>query len=310
MVNQMNEAKVIKIVVVGDVHDQWEAEDGVALKHLGVDLVLFVGDFGNESLEVVRAIASLDIPKAAVFGNHDAWYTATEWGRSQCPYDRQQENRVQQQLDLMGEAHVGYGKRDFPELGVTVVGGRPFTWGGPDWKYPDFYSEWFGVENFAESTRRIATAAAEADCESLIFLGHTGPTGLGDAPEDPCGRDWKPLGGDFGDPDFGDAIAQTRAAGKQIPLVTFGHMHHNLRHTKKVLRKSVEVSAEGTVYLNAARVPRIVEEGRRRLRNFSVVLLEGGIVSEVSLVWVGDDFTVALEQILYRRIDPMVQVVC
>ena len=46
MVNQMNEAKVIKIVVVGDVHDQWEAEDGAALKHLGVDLVLFVGDLG------------------------------------------------------------------------------------------------------------------------------------------------------------------------------------------------------------------------------------------------------------------------
>ncbi len=117
----MNKAKSIKIAVVGDVHDRWEPEDGEALKHLGVDLVLFVGDFGNESVEVVRAIAGLDIAKAAVFGNHDAWYTATEWGRSQCPYDRQKENRVKQQLDLMGEAHVGYGKRDFPELGVTVV---------------------------------------------------------------------------------------------------------------------------------------------------------------------------------------------
>jgi len=310
MVSQMDQAKAIKIAVVGDVHDQWEAEDGVALKHLGVDLVLFVGDFGNESVEVVRAIASLDIPKAAVFGNHDAWYTATEWGRSQCPYDRREESRVQQQLDLMGEADVGYGKRDFPELGVTVVGSRPFSWGGPDWKYGDFYSEWFGVESFAESTRRIAAAAAGAGCENVIFLGHAGPTGLGDAPEDPCGRDWKPLGGDFGDPDFGEAIAQTRASGKQIPLVTFGHMHHKLRHTKKELRKSVQVSAEGTVYLNAARVPRIVEEERTRLRNFSVVLLAGGVVSEVSLVWVGDDFAVALEQILYRRSQPTVRVVC
>ena len=129
MTNLMNKAKSIKIAVVGDVHDRWEPEDGEALKHLGVDLVLFVGDFGNESVEVVRAIAQLDIRKAAVFGNHDAWYTATEWGRSQCPYNRTQENWVKQQLDLMGEAHVGYGKRDFPELGVTVVGNRPFTWG-------------------------------------------------------------------------------------------------------------------------------------------------------------------------------------
>ncbi|PSB23536.1 TIGR04168 family protein [filamentous cyanobacterium Phorm 46] len=301
MTNQMNKLKSIKIAVVGDVHDQWEPEDGEALKHLGVDLVLFVGDFGNESVEVVRAIAQLDIPKAVVFGNHDAWYTATEWGRSRCPYDRQQENWVKQQIDLMGEAHVGYGKRDFPELGVTVVGGRPFTWGGSDWRYNDFYSEWFGVESFAESARRIAEAAAEADCENVIFLGHTGPTGLGEAPGDPCGRDWKPLGGDWGDPDFAVAIDRTRSSGKHIPLVTFGHMHHKLRHTKQDLRKSLSVSAEGTVYLNAASVPRIVERECSKLRNFSIVLLENGIVSEVSLIWVGDDFAVEREQILYRR---------
>ena len=297
----MNKAKSIKIAVVGDVNDRWEPEDGEALKHLGVDLVLFVGDFGNESVEVVRAIAQLDIPKAAVFGNHDAWYTATEWGRSQCPYDRTQENWVQQQLDLMGEAHVGYGKRDFPELGVTVVGSRPFTWGGSEWKYADFYSEWFGVESFEESARRIAGAAALADCENVIFLGHTGPTGLGEAPEDPCGRDWKPVGGDWGDPDFAEAIDRTRSSGKHIPLVTFGHMHHKLRHKKHELRKSLEVSAEGTVYLNAASVPRIVERECSKLRNFSIVLLENGGVSEVSLVWLGEDFAVALEQILYRR---------
>ncbi|MEG3862428.1 TIGR04168 family protein [Microcoleus sp. herbarium12] len=297
----MNKAKSIKIAVVGDVHDQWEPEDGEALKHLGVDLVLFVGDFGNESVEVVRAIASLEIPKAVVFGNHDAWYTATEWGRSQCPYDRQQENRVKQQIDLMGEAHVGYGKKDFPELGVTVVGSRPFSWGGSEWKYNDFYSEWFGVESFEESARRIAEAAADADCENLIFLGHTGPKGLGEAPGDPCGRDWKPLGGDWGDPDFAEAIDRTRSSGKRIPLVTFGHMHHKLRHTKLDLRKSLEVSGGGTVYLNAASVPRIVEKECSKLRNFSIVLLENGTVSAVSLVWVGEDFAVEREQILYRQ---------
>src|SRR4028118_2276564 len=116
----MNKAKSIKIAVVGDVHDCWEPEDGEALKHLGVDLVLFVGDFGNESVSVVQAIASLDIPKAAVFGNHDAWYTATEWGRNKCPYDRRKEDWVQEQIDLLGTADVGYGKLDFPEFKLTV----------------------------------------------------------------------------------------------------------------------------------------------------------------------------------------------
>lgn len=62
MGSQGNQDRGIKIAVVGDIHDFWEEDDGVALQQLGVDLVLFVGDFGNESVSVVRAIASLDIP--------------------------------------------------------------------------------------------------------------------------------------------------------------------------------------------------------------------------------------------------------
>lgn len=306
MTSQKNHQK-ITIAVVGDIHDLWEADDGAALKELGVDLVLFVGDFGNESVEVVRAIASVALPKAAVFGNHDAWYTATEWGRKKCPYDRKKEDWVQQQIDLLGEIHVGYDNLDFPELNLTVVGSRPFSWGGSVWKNEQFYQERFGVTSFEESTARMVAAAKSAADETVIFLGHNGPLGLGDRAEDPCGKDWQPLGGDFGDPDFEEAIAQTRAAGKKIPLVTFGHMHHNLRHTQQYLRKAIYTSAEGTVYLNAASVPRIVENGGDRLRNFSLVSLQGGVVSQISLVWLNQDFKVASEQILYQQPNSVVQ---
>ena len=306
MTSQKNYNQTITIAVVGDIHDLWEADDGVALKELGVDLVLFVGDFGNESVEVVRAIASVDIPKAAVFGNHDAWYTATEWGRKKCPYDRKKEDWVQQQIDLLDSAHVGYGKLDFPKLNLTVVGSRPFSWGGSVWKNEQFYLERFGVKSFEESTARMVAAAKSAAYETVIFLGHNGPLGLGDRAEDPCGKDWQPLGGDFGDPDLTDAITQTRAAGKKIPLVTFGHMHHNLRHTQQYLRKAIYTSSEGTVYLNAASVPRIVENGSDRLRNFSIVSLQAGVVSQISIVWVNQDFKVASEQI-YQQPNSVVQ---
>ena len=307
MTSQKNYNQTITIAVVGDIHDLWGADDGVALKELGVDLVLFVGDFGNESVEVVRAIASVDIPKAAVFGNHDAWYSATEWGRKKCPYDRKKEDWVQQQIDLLDSAHVGYGKLDFPKLNLTVVGSRPFSWGGSVWKNEEFYLERFGVKSFEESTARMVAVAKSAAYESVIFLGHNGPLGLGDRAEDPCGKDWQPLGGDFGDPDLTDAIAQTRASGKKIPLVTFGHMHHKLRHTQQYLRKAIYTSAEGTVYLNAASVPRIVENEGDRLRNFSIVSLQAGVVSQISLVWVNQDFKVASEQILYQQPNSVVQ---
>jgi len=307
MTSQKNHEQLIKIAVVGDIHDQWEADDGIALQRLDVDLVLFVGDFGNESVEVVRAIAALDISKAAIFGNHDAWYTATDWGRKKCPYDRKKEDWVQQQMDLLGETHVGYGKLDFPALNLTVVGSRPFSWGGSVWKNADFYRERFGVRSFEESTTRMVAAANSAAYETVIFLGHNGPVGLGDRAEDPCGKDWQPLGGDFGDPDLTDAIAQVRAAGKRIPLVTFGHMHHNLRHTKQQLRTAIYTSPEGTIYLNAASVPRIIQNGSDRRRNFSIVSLKAGVVSQISLIWVGKDFSVASEQILYQQPNQVVQ---
>lgn len=294
------ESDLITIAVVGDVHDLWDNEDELSLKHLGVDLVLLVGDFGNEAVEVVRSVAALRLPKAVILGNHDAWYSATEWGRKKCPYDRQQEDWVQQQLDLLGDAHVGYGKLDFPGLGVSVIGGRPFSWGGSDWKHGDFYQSRYGVNSFAESTERIVAATRQATYETVIFVGHCGPKGLGAGAEDPCGKDWKPIGGDHGDPDLTAAIDQARQLGKTVPLVAFGHMHHQLRHTKERLRKMVEVDAAGTLYLNAASVPRIKPTDTGRIRNFSLVTLKAGSVLQASSVWLDEQLAIVSESVLYR----------
>lgn len=292
----------IKIAAIGDVHDQWDKEDNIALKQLGVDLALFVGDFGNESVAVVRQLTTLDLPYAAILGNHDAWYSASAWGRKKCPYDREVEDRVEEQLALLAEAHVGYSQREFSHLDLAVVGGRPFSWGGQTWKNEDFYRDRYGIHNFSESADRIANIAKNTPQDTLIFLGHNGPYGLGDRPEDPCGKDWEPIGGDHGDPDFQDAIAQVQSLGKKIPLVVFGHMHHRLRHTKTQLRTAVVTDDWGTVYLNAAAVPRVVTDDRHHtLRNFSLITLEAHQVSEIDLVWLDDAGEIASKQSLYAR---------
>ncbi|HEY9618225.1 MAG TPA: TIGR04168 family protein [Microcoleaceae cyanobacterium] len=291
--------RAITIAVIGDVHNHWNADDERALQQLGVDLVLLVGDFGNEAVDVVRSIAAVSLPKAVILGNHDAWYSASAWGRQQCPYNRQKEDRVQQQLDLLGKTHVGYSKLDFPEFNLSVVGSRPFSWGGSEWKNAGFYRSRYGITNFEESTDQIVAAARSATCKTIIFLGHSGPTGLGNLPESPCGRDWQPLGGDYGDPDFEQAIAQVRQEGLAIPLVAFGHMHHHLRNTKQYLRTSL-VTAEGTIYLNAARVPRILHTGNQTLHHFSLVTLQQGTVTQVKLVWADREGTIASEESLYQ----------
>lgn len=296
-----NPSQSIKIAIVGDVHDQWEAADAIALKQLGVDLVLFVGDFGNEAVELVGRIAALDLPKAVIFGNHDAWYTASDWGRSKRPYDPSIEDRVQQQVDLLGTSYVGYGKLDLPQFNLSIVGSRPYSWGGSQWKYTDFYQERYGIDSFAASTQRIVESATSASCEHLIMIGHNGPTGLGADPESICGKDWgEPIGGDYGDPDLADAIAILRAQGKSIPLVAFGHMHHKLRHTKERLRQPLEIDPDGTVYLNAARCPRILATIERTVRNFSLVTIVAGQVAKAGLVWMTEDYRIGLEEVYFE----------
>ena len=289
----------ITVAVVGDVHDLWDEQDELALKHLGVDLVLFVGDFGNESVEIVSQIAGVDLPKAVIMGNHDAWYSASSWGKKQAPYDRTKEDRVQQQLDLLGETHVGFSKLDFPQFNLSVVGSRPFSWGGQTWRNEDFYRDRYNVNGFAESTTRIVAAAKNTAYDTILFIGHNGPTGLGARPEDTCGKDWQPLGGDYGDPDFAEAIDKVRTLGKSIPLVTFGHMHHHLRHRKDRLRTIINNSQEGTIYLNSACVPRIKAEKAGLERSFSLVSLYQGKVTQISLIWLQQNGEIASNNILY-----------
>lgn len=292
------EPRPSKIAIIGDVHDLWEPADAAALQVLGIDLALFVGDFGNEAVPIVRAVANLTCPIAVALGNHDAWYTATPWGQKQCPYDRQQQDWVQDQLDVLGPAHVGYGYRHFPDLDLAVVGGRPFSWGGPEWKYNEFYQQRFGVRNLQESAAKIIAAGIATTAQTLIVLSHNGPHGLGDRPEDPCGRDWQPLGGDYGDPDLQEAIGVLKAAGKSIPLVTFGHMHHRLRHTQKIQRTAVKC-LDGSVYFNGAIVPRISHSQGRTLRSFTIVTLLAGQVTEIAVFWLDPLFNAVSEQLLY-----------
>ncbi len=292
-------ARPLTLAVIGDVHDQWDPLDALALHHLAVDLALFVGDFGNEVVELVQQIADLAIPKAVILGNHDAWYTATDWGRKKCPYDRRHEDRVEQQLLALGDCHVGYGQLDLPHLGLSVVGGRPFSWGGSEWKNADFYAQRYGIHNFAESTARLHQAVDATTCETLVFIGHCGPKGLGANPEDPCGRDWKPIGGDFGDPDLAAAIAYAKTRGKTVPLVAFGHMHHSLRHRKDRLRRQIHLDDDQTLYLNAASVPRWIQTHGVTQRNFSLVTLHQHQVQSADRVWVDDDHQLIAQEPLF-----------
>lgn len=287
------------IAIIGDVHDQWSSADANALEALDVDLGLFVGDFGNEAIAIVRQVAAVSMPKAVILGNHDAWYTASKQNRKKCPYDQTKEDRVQQQLDALGECHVGFSKLEVPWCNFTVIGARPFSWGGASWRYKRFYRERYNVSSFADSTARICASIDTAEQDTLIFLGHNGPAGLGDQIHNICGRDWKRSGGDYGDPDFAAAIAHAHQSNKYVALVAFGHMHHELRHDKTRLRERLVVDDYGTVYANGAQVPRVIETDSGWHRSFTLVTLQNSAVQAVRLVWVDDTGRIVSEEYLY-----------
>ena len=108
--------------------------------------------------------------------------------------------------------------------------------------------------DLAESADRLVQLVDDSEAESLVFLAHNGPLGLGEEPHAMWGCDFKEGGGDWGDPDLTQAIDHARAQGKRVLAVIGGHMH--LR-TKQGEERPWRTERDGTLYLNAARVPRI-----------------------------------------------------
>lgn len=316
----MAAALSVRVAVVGDVHDDWDLEEDVkALQFLKPDLVLFTGDFGNENVALVRSIAKLDMPKAVILGNHDAWGTPKFSSREKDP--------VQLQLECLGDAHVGYRRMDFSSLKLSIVGGRPFSCGGDNLFRKKLLSARYGVHNMEGSANKIFNAASGTPKDhSAVFLAHNGPTCLGSNINDICGRDWVYEGGDHGDPDLTRAISQLKETTQlSVPLVVFGHMHKQLARGKG-LRKMIVVGEDDTVYLNGAIVPRIQRLGHEQateyhsrtpgegpvtmspvegtLRAFTIAEFLNKRLEKVSEVWVsviGEETNLVDEKIMFSR---------
>ncbi|KAK6151623.1 hypothetical protein DH2020_014258 [Rehmannia glutinosa] len=329
-------ATSIRIAIVGDVHDDWNLEeDTKALQLLKPDLVLFTGrctvpslmcclfehlcDFGNENVDLVRSISNLDFAKAIILGNHDAWNTQK--------FSSREKDAVQLQLECLGHEHVGYRRMDFPNLKLSVVGGRPFSCGGEHVFRKKLLIARYGIHDMDGSAKRIYETAMRTPADhSIIFLAHNGPTGLGSNMDDICGRDWFIEGGDHGDPDLARAISQLKeTTNLSIKLVVFGHMHKELAYGNG-LRKMIVVGDDNTIYLNGAIVPRVKTISKEQvsyigssssdktsamtsgfkgtIRAFTIADIIDGHLERISETWVlviGDEVKIEDEVILFSK---------
>jgi len=126
--------------------------------------------------------------------------------------------------------------------------------GGDEFSFPEQLERNYGVKNLADSEERIWQAVERAAHDTLVFLGHNGPVGLGSSPTDPWGCDFKSGGGDWGDSDLANAIQRARASGRRVAAIVAGHMHMHTRAGERTMH----TVADGIPMRNAARVPRIL----------------------------------------------------
>jgi len=291
-----------RVAVLGDAHgDFLDGECAVLERVAKPDLFLAVGDFNNEDLDIIRRVvaATKDLSGAAhlILGNHDAWRSSRTGTVSETL--RAIRDAVSPDLD------VAYRRVEVPSAtGVfSVVGARPLSWGGglaattkKSWA---LLKDLYGVSTPEESTA-VVTDALLGAVGPAIVVAHQGPAGLGEEAASICGKDWMQPYSDFGDDDLRDSLASARSVG--IPLVCFGHMHAPLRPGG---RRRLVCEREGTVYVNAAEVPRHRDSSANG-KDFHYTIVDfgpGDRVDRVAGVWLSERDGLVDEEVLWRRGD-------
>lgn len=265
------------LLVVGDVHKQWRREDREFLERGAQDTVLFVGDLGDEDVEIVREVAAVRAPKAVILGNHDAWQSFSR---------RKPTRALLESLDVLAGDHLAYEVRELPRARVSILGARPFSWGGKSLRSPEIYRRLYDVEDVETSAERIVEAARRAHHRDLVILAHNGPSGLSRRPTDIWGKDFGRGTGDWGDKDLELAIERIRDLGLRVRCVIAGHMHERLVRPRGARRRRL-VAENGTTYVNTAVVPRIRElDGGLEVAHYVRVRLHDGVVESVEDLWI------------------------
>ena len=275
-----------KVALIGDLHGHWDDWDVEWFNLSDYHLILFTGDLGSgigaAGVKVARSIARLAKPALVMPGNNDVRFQpaiAAEFAHQRGliaflgagPRERSRLlDRAAGQVEPCGYSlhALSIGGR-----AMTLLTGRPHSMGGPDLSFAEELARNHDVATMAASTERLLKLVEEAPTDELLVFSHNGPFGLGDRPTDVWGCDFREDAADWGDPDLAAAIEHARAVGKRVLAVVGGHMHLRTRSGQE--RASL-LQREGVVYVNPARVPRIVPAPVGTLRSHVCLEIDAG----------------------------------
>lgn len=289
-------AQAATIAVIGDVHLFWDAQDVEFFNHGGYDLVLFVGDLAAytqlRGLRVAQSIRRLTVPAMCIPGNHDGLH-ALQLGAEIAPRAQRLRHAFCQGQDWRCRAIdlalgsvplVAYSRHRLTPGGmpINLVAGRPHSIGGRRLACLRYLAKKFDVDSMEASTTRIKALVDECDDAPIVFLAHNGPSGLGDRADSIWGCDFRRKEEDWGDRDLEEAIDYAKSEGRTVLATVAGHMH---RRTKSGKHRPGQVEKDGTLYVNAAEVPRHrIRNGVMRRHHVKLSLGPRGVSAED--VWV------------------------
>jgi uncharacterized protein (TIGR04168 family) len=281
--------KRARIAVVGDLHSAWQPFDVHYFNQSDYSLVLVTGDLGGsarrDGLQIARSLARLEKRTLVIPGNADGADHAKVAAEFSYQHGRAGlMDALRPNANRRGVELAGYGLHTL-ELGtrqVTLISARPFATGGSELSFPALLEQRFGVRSLAESSERLRALVDRATTDALIFLAHNGPAGLGDDAAAPWGRDFDPRAGDWGDTDLADAVAHAAARGGRPIAVVAGHMHWHLRGGGQ---RRWKAERDGTLFVNAACVPRIFTDGSDAVHHHIELVLDAdGFTATETLV--------------------------
>ncbi len=260
-------AQAATIGVIGDVHLFWDDRDTSFFNASRYDLLLFVGDLAGytqtRGLRVARALRALDVPAMCIPGNHDGLH-ALQLGAEVTPRAHRlrdvfcvgQSSRCGSLDRALGAVKmVGYSHHRLTLSGMplNVVVGRPHSIGGRRLACLRYLEKAFGVDSMEASAARLRALVDACDDAPIVFLAHNGPSGLGDRATSIWGCDFRRKEEDWGDRDLEDAVRYATGKGRNVLATVAGHMH---RRTKSGRHRPGQLEKDGTLFINAAEVPR------------------------------------------------------
>lgn len=307
-----NNSSDIRIAIIGDVHGFWTSVDTKFFSSSDYDFLLFTGDLGNarpgNTSRVAREISKIEKEKFLIPGNHDStslfqlalevFNLPVRLGFLGFPGHILRWKRF---LRNLGDVQItGYSLHEtFP--GLFLLGARPLSMGAR-FNFLPFLSYKYGVDSLNESARRLGEVIGKKKEGDWIVLAHNGPDGLGETAKDIWGCDFRKEQGDFGDSDLGDFLRISQSGGNAPKAVIAGHMHHSTRKGKQKTR-IWKRRKDGILYVNAARVPRIVrdQKGNSWHHHISLVRKNGEWEAEAKFMKNGTEEFFPLPDFLERE---------